>query len=282
MRDLNQYSAPEWLALKPLIAAFKELRDAAIRDFYCARRPPELQHFLARHAHLRGGQIAVVIAFEHAWLIEILLERFRRFLPDVAVIVADNSHTVKARSEIEDVCRAAGAAYFGLPANPVRNINRSHGNAVNWAYRNIVSRLQPGIFGLFDHDIFPTAPVDLTALLGDQPFYGLRIERGFGWALWAGFSIFRLEAIRDKRPDFNPDMDRGLITGGRNLGRIYRHHDPSKLRFASYQLRSASDGSQADAMHTEVIDGWIHFGGSSYHRHKIAGRDALKSLLPET
>jgi len=279
MRDLNQYSTLEWLELRPLVAAFKELRDAAIRELYCARKPPELKRFLARHAHLRGGQIALVIAFEHAWLIEILLERFRRYLPEVTVIVADNSRTGKARSEIEGVCREAGSAYFGLPANPVRNINRSHGNAVNWAYRNIVSRLQPKIFGLFDHDIFPTAPVDLAALLGDQPFYGLRTERGFGWALWAGFSIFRFEAIKVRRPDFNPDMDRGLITGGRNLGRIYRHHDPSKLRFASHRPGSEADGGQAEAIHTEVIDGWVHFGGSSYHRHKIAGRDTLKSLL---
>ena len=76
------------------------------------------------------------------------------------------------------------------------------------------------------------------------------------------------------------NWDPETYTGGRNFGRIYRHHDPSKLRFASHRPRPASDSNQAEAMHTEVIDGWIHFGGSSYHRHKIAGRDALKSLLP--
>jgi hypothetical protein len=32
MRDLSQYSVREWLFAEPAVAAFKEVRDAIIRD----------------------------------------------------------------------------------------------------------------------------------------------------------------------------------------------------------------------------------------------------------
>jgi hypothetical protein len=281
MRDLNQYSAWEWAISQPAVAAFKEIRDAVIRDVYCARRPRELNRFLEDHAGVRDGTLAVVVAYEQPWLIEELTRRFHRYVPGVSLLVADNSRSRARQQEIAAVCREAGVMYLRLPSNPVRNINRSHGNAVNWVYRNVIARLRPRIFALFDHDIFPTAPVDLDALLGDQVFYGHKIDRGYGWALWAGYSMFRFDAIARTRPDFNPDMDRLLVTGGRNLSRLYRFHDPARLRFASYRQDTTYD-AEGQLLYTEVIDGWLHLSGSSYQRSQMAARDYFKRLLAET
>ena len=85
-----------------------------------------------------------------------------------------------------------------------------------------------------------------------------------------------------------------LLANGLSLGSFAAeaHHEPAPkdshapaneahaLAKETNAPAPAKPSNQAEAMHTEVIDGWIHFGGSSYHRHKIAGRDALKSLLP--
>ena len=278
MRDLDQYSLYEWLYVQPAVAAFKEVRDAVIRDLYCRRRPRTLDDFLARHADVRGGQLATVVAYEQPWLIDLFAERFAQFVPGVQLLIADNSANDARANEIAAICRKRGTMYLRLPSNPVRNINRSHGNALNWVYRNVIARLQPKIFALFDHDIFPTAPVDLEVLLGDQPFYGHKYDQGYGWALWAGYSVFRFDQIAPTRPDFNPDMDRLLVTGGRNRPRLYRHYDPARLRFASYRLDAPLD-AQGRTLYIETIDGWLHLGGSSYQQKKIEAREFFLALL---
>ena len=279
MRDLSQYTCSEWLRSKPVVALFKEFRDAALRDFYCRRRPASLGRILAEHAYLRGGRIAVIIAYEQAWLIAHLAARLKRFVPDFHPIVFDNSPTAEARAAIARTAAAGGVAYCALPDNPIRNINRSHGNALNWVYRNVLLALDPEMFALLDHDLFPRAQVDIASLLGNQPFYGLKLDRGFGWALWAGYSIFRLSAIREARPDFNPDMDRGLITGGRNHSRIYQDHDPAALRFASYDGRWLKDEVHGVNYFCEIVDGWFHVGGPAFRQHKATSRSFFEPLL---
>jgi hypothetical protein len=278
MRDLTQYSLREWMLAQPAVAAFKEVRDAVIRDLYCRRATPELQEFLSAHASVRDGLLAVVIAYEQPWLIRLFIERFNRLVPGVSLLIADNSVTPACQKEISAICRERGTMHIRLPSNPVRNMNRSHGNAMNWIYRNVIVPLRPRIFATFDHDIFPTAPVDLEALLGDQPFYGHKYDRGYGWALWAGYSMFRFDAIAPTRPDFNPDMDRLLVTGGRNRPRLFRHYDPATLRFASFRFEEPVD-AQGRVLHIETIDGWLHLGGSSYHQAKIDARDYFLGLL---
>jgi hypothetical protein len=279
MRDLSQFGAKDWLTAKPFVATFKEWRDAAVRDLYCRKRPPTLDRFLADTAHLRHGQVAVIIAYQQAWLIERMARRLARYVPGITPIICDNSRTAEARAEIARVCETAGVHYLPLPPSPVRNINRSHGNAVNWVYRNLILALEPEIFALLDHDIFPTAPDDLTSRLGDQPFYGLKLDQGLGWALWAGFSVYRLAAIRDFAPDFNPDMDRGLVTGGRNFNRIYRHFDPAALRFAFQDRQKLPHEGVAGKLTSEFVDGWIHIWGSSHDRNKMSARGLYEAML---
>jgi hypothetical protein len=263
---------------KPGVAAFKEVRDAIIRDIYCAR-PARNGAQLAEVEHLKGATVAVTIAFEQAWLIRHLVERFQRFSHDAQLIVLDNSRTEKGASEIKAVCEAAGTPYLRLPSNPVRNINRSHGNALNWAYRNVIRKLAPRRFGFFDHDLFPGRPFSIEESLGGQQFYGLKIDRGFGWALWAGYCMFDYDFVSSRNPDFNPDMDRRLITGGRNHGRLYRTFDANTLRFATHSFQNFKSQRNAAILDSELVDGWLHIGGSSYHAHKLSARAFYEELL---
>jgi hypothetical protein len=279
MRDLRQYSAREWVSGVPAVAGFKEVRDAVLRDLYCRKGSPALERFLADHAHLTGGTFAVTIAFEQAWLIRLFIGHMRRHLPAVPVIVADNSRNETAPRAIEDACREGGASYIRLPANPIRNINRSHGTALNWTWRHIVRPLRPRVFAFLDHDIFPRAPVDVGALLGDQDFYGHRMDRGRGWAVWAGYSFYRFAALENRKLDFNPDMDRRLVAGGRNYRPLYRHYDPARLRFATCRRVATPLPGTGAVLHTEEIDGWVHFGGTSYQGAKLRAREHLEALL---
>ena len=280
MRDLDQYSGTDWLTAQPLVAAFKEVRDAAIREAFCARRGPNLERFLTDHADLRGGVMAITIAFEQPWLIDNLIKRFARLSRDARLVVCDNSRTPAARQEIEALCAAAAVPYLPLPVNFVRNINRSHGNSLNWAYRNIVTPLAPRIFGFIDHDLFPAAPFSFEESLGDQPVYGVKMNGGYGWALWAGYSMFDRAYIASRKPDFNPDMDRRLVTGGRNYDLIYRHLDLSSLRFADHSYHKY-DNPVAGQEHfvSEFVDGWLHVGGASYHKHKMEGRAFYQAMI---
>jgi len=278
MRDLNQYSGREWLQTQPLVAGFKELRDGFLRELYCAQKSPELERFLAGRQHFRGGTFVATIAFEQAWIIRHFVELIGRHIPGVPIIVADNSRSEEGRRAIEAACREGGASYFKLPPNPIRNINRSHGNALNWVWRHIVRPLQPRVFGFLDHDIFPLAPVDIDALLGDQDFYGHKMDRGTGWAIWAGYSFYRFAALAGKRLDFNPDMDRRLVAGGRNYRPLYRHYDAARLRFAKHEMVDVLH-PQLGRVLTERMDGWVHFGGVSYQDEKMRAREYLETLL---
>ncbi len=280
MRDLDQYSGTEWLAAQPLVAAFKEVRDAAIREAFCARRGPDLARFLDRHADMRGGVMAITIAFEQPWLIDNLIRRFTRFSRDARLIVCDNSRTAAARREIKALCDAAQVPYLALPVNFVRNINRSHGNSLNWAYRNIVTPLEPRIFGFIDHDLFAPAPFSFEESLGDQPVYGVKMTGLHGWALWAGYSMFDRAYLASRRPDFNPDMDRRLVTGGRNYDLIYRHLDEASLRFADHSYQQYDNPVEGqEHFVSEFVDGWLHVGGSSYQKHKMDGRAFYQALI---
>ncbi len=279
MRDLPQYTFSELLLAKPAVALFKEGRDAAIRDLYCSRRPADFDEFLSAQARHRGGRIAVIIAYNEAWLIRHLAARLASFVPEFHPFVFDNSRTADARAAIARTCTEAGVAYYPLPPSPLRNINRSHGNALNWVYANVVLALEPELFVLLDHDIFPRARFDLIDRLGDQPFYGKRLDGGLGRALWAGYSVFRLSAIRDTKPDFNPDTDRRLTTGGRNFARIYRHYDAAKLRFAPSEFRMLKDDKAGIVYASEIVDDWFHIGGPAFREHKATSRAFFEPLL---
>jgi len=144
--------------------------------------------------------------------------------------------------------------------------------------RNLIAPLGPPLFGFVDHDIFPTAPVDIAALLRDQPVYGRLVERFGRWYLWAGFSFFRGDVLRERKLDFRQDWFLGLDTGGANW-RFYAALDRAALGFPherQIHLDAAAEGTD-DAI--DLIGDWIHCGNASGWRQGAAGKRAMVDAM---
>jgi hypothetical protein len=269
MRRLNQFSAVEWLQLAPLAQLLRQVRNDALLRFYQRVRPPGLDEFLAKNAGQAGKDVALVIAFEQPWTLDWLLAMARKNLRGVTVLVFDNSRTSEARQKIRDVCDRHVAPYLALPPYKTRHVNRSHGMAMSWIYHNVVRAIQPRIFGFLDHDLIPVNEVDLSERLREQPVFGLINTGNFNhWSTWAGYCVFRFEAVRGQQMNFLYDFSRGLDTGGRNWNPLYRQLDRGQLRFASRDFVSVTLPSGESREQVEFIDeGWVHIGGVGYNEN---------------
>jgi hypothetical protein len=284
MRHVNQFTAGEWLRLQPLQQGLKQLRNDALLARYLGVRPPALDAFLAANQSLAGRPVALVIAFEQTWTLDWLLAAAARQLPGVTVLVADNSRQQPTRDEVAAVCARHGAPYFGLPPYRTRHANRSHGMAMSWVFHHLVRGLRPGLFAFLDHDLIPVAPVDFAERLGAQPVFGLPNEGRFGcWSLWAGYCMYRLDAVAARPLNFLYDFSRGLDTGGRNWNPLYSTLDRGALRFASRDLVELQPSAAEPPRPVELIDGrWIHVGGVSYNdntRVKAGFFNAVRAAL---
>lgn len=269
-RSLRDFSRRDWVRLRPLTQGYKTLRYDAVNALYMRRGRADA----ALLARLRGRAVACSIAFNSDWAIDRQSRLMRRYLPDIAYLVADNSTDDAAAARIAAICAAQGAHYFRLPRTPTRMASRSHGLALNWVCRNVIAPLAPPAFGFLDHDIFPTAPVDITACLRDQPVYGRVVERFGRWYLWAGLCFFRGDVLRAARLDFRQDWFLGLDTGGANW-RFYAALDRAALAFPherQIQLGTLADG-EIDAI--DLIGDWVHCGNTSGWREGVKSKRAV-------
>jgi hypothetical protein len=262
MRDLNQFSPGDWLRLLPLRHAVKQGRNDVWLAGYKLLRARGFDAFMRQAGRCKGGNVALVIAFEQPWALDWLLKMAEGSLVNTTVLVFDNSRRAAARREIEQVCRQRGTPYLGLPANPTRHGNRSHGMAMSWVYDNVIRRLEPRMFGFIDHDMIPARPVELAERLGNQPFFGMQVPSPWGWQLWAGYCLFDYASVAGLPLNFLYDFSRGLDTGGRNWRCLYRHHDRTRLRFASSRLEQVCSPVSGECVPMQVLDDrWLHIGG---------------------
>lgn len=183
MRAFTEYSTREWLTAQPVVHAFKQARDQSLQCAYRTLRPRDLALFLEQTQACRGKTIALVVAFNRAWVIDWLTRMAARNVRDTTWLVFDNSRQRTARGEVEWLCRDRAIPYLSLPSNPVRYLCRSHGMAMTWIYHNVVRVLQPRRFAFIDHDLIPLDKVDFNAALGEQPVYGVPLNGSAGWSL---------------------------------------------------------------------------------------------------
>jgi hypothetical protein len=284
MRQLHQFTPAEWLRLEPVSQGIKQVRNDLLLRHYLRARPPEVADFLRRQAGLRGRDIAIVIAFEQPWALDWLLGMARRNLPQLQVLVFDNSRDAAKRAEIAGVCGRHGAPCLGLPPYRTRHVNRSHGMAMSWIFHNVVQPLQPATFGYLDHDLIPVRPRPPQEVLAGQPVFGMVNAGNHGhWSLWAGYCFYRFDAVSGRPLNFLYDFSRGLDTGGRNWNPVYRGLQRASLRFAPQEFVQLRLPGGGEARKVELVDaGWIHVGGVSYNDNfatKFAFFDALKQAL---
>jgi hypothetical protein len=281
VRSLANYSLREWVVLKPLVHRFKRLRNRATMLAYCRAGDDIRDAFLAAHPELRGANIAVAIAFNTAWCIELWIRSMRANVPGCVLLVADNSSRPAARAEIAALCRIAGVAYLSLPPNPTRSPNRSHGLALNWTYVQVLRRLEPAMFAFLDHDLFPVESFDLVATVAKQPVYGRYKQSPWqgAWSLWAGYCAFSYKAVSGHNLDFTYDGPLLLDTGGLNWPRFYRHLDVDTMRFCSERIATFEDPASDAELIFEQMDTFLHFGSASHKQR--AYHDARHALVAE-
>ena len=268
MRSLRHFSVGEWLHLLPLQHAAKQWRNDAWLAIYRRRHAAKQTSFLQQVAPLRGGDIALVIAFENPWVVDWQLTIAKRHLAGTTVPVFDNSRAPALRPEVARVCADHGAPYLALPRNRTRHVNRSHGMAMSWVFSQIVRRIEPRQFAFLDHDLIPLLPVSLAERLGNQPFFGFRGTSRWGWSLWAGYCVFEYARVAALPLNFLYDFSNGLDTGGRNWAVVYRHFDSGALRFAGDAWLDVATASTGEAQRVQVLDSsWLHIGGISYNKN---------------
>ncbi|MGZ8428169.1 MAG: hypothetical protein ACXW4S_01800 [Candidatus Deferrimicrobiaceae bacterium] len=266
MRDINNFSASEWLRFLPFKYAFKQTRNDAWLAIYKKFRPKALDMFLRESERLRNRNVALVVAFEQPWVLDWLLRMAQRNLTDTAVLVFDNSRRTVARRDIELVCRNHGIPYLALPANPTRHVNRSHGMSMTWIFHNVVRAIKPRMFAFIDHDMIPVRKAEFSERLADQPFFGKLRTSPWAWQLWAGYCLFDFSTVADLPINFLYDFSQKLDTGARNWGCLYQHYDRDRLRFASSRYVEIRDPATGESTSVEMVDDrWLHIGNIGYN-----------------
>ncbi len=170
--------------------------------------------------------------------------------------VADNSSDAASAERIREFCRTEGVAYVRLPAFPAADGSASHGQALNWLWRNFLRCRQARWFGFLDHDVFPLRPTALLPLLEQSPIYGRLQERGDRWYLWPGFCFYRSDFCRHARLDFRPVPL--LDTGGGNWAPLYSRLEKSSLPPVPYGFIPLRDGADVQADQMETFGDWLH------------------------
>jgi hypothetical protein len=284
MRPLAEYSLRDWQSFRPLTHGYKAMRYAAGRELY-VRRPARggAADFSARIA---GQRVLASIAFNDVEAIAMQAEAIARFVRNALYIIADNSTDDDAAGAIAAIAAKRALPYVRLPGHRWRKpeqASRAHGHALNWVWRNVMLPGRPEAFGFLDHDLFPTAPDDPFAMLARQPVYGVLRQSGSRWFLWAGFCLFRFNAVKDLPLDFAQAWFVGLDTGGGNWSALYRRLDRNGLTFMPTRFEPFRPG--ADPVHDTIqwCGVWLHEVGQTQRAGRLEEaaekRCAVKQLI---
>jgi hypothetical protein len=268
-----------------LVRAGKNLRTAVI-DRRFRRRDAAAGRRLAAELARRGTRhVAFSIAFNSPWVIELLTAAWQAHTVGLDLVVLDNSSDADARARHAAICERAGVPWLPLPPNPEWSPNRSHGIAMNWAWFNVVHQADLEIAGFIDHDCFPTAPLDIPALMLDRAVHGLygnSTAHPDAWNLWAGYCFVRPAATVGRTIDFKHRIEYRLDTGGGNWHGFYRHLPPTSVGKAEHEWIDVAIGGGLPAVTLLRLDGsFIHLEGASYAEHyrDPARRERLVAVL---
>jgi hypothetical protein len=278
MRKLSRYSFFEYLKLRPLKDALKQCRNDIWQFFFCLKKPEGFEFFLQEQECLRGKNIAIIIAFEQPWALNWLLTMAVKNQPDFQFIVFDNSRYQDKRNQLKQVCLSHGTPYMGLPKLKTRHVNRSHGMAMTWVYRNFVSAICPSIFGFVDHDLIPVSTSGILDEVKRQSFYGVLNKSDMTWNLWAGFCFYDYSFVSGENLNFLYDFSNGLDTGGRNYKCLYSKCDMSNLKYSTDEV-FLLNVDESNRREVQLIDrSWVHIGSISYNDNLAPKKKFFEAL----
>jgi len=267
MKDVHQFSFSEWLYLTPVKAYWKEKRNDWVLSRYLQKKVPEQLEFLAQNHHLKAQKVLLVIAFEQVKVLDWLMQLGKKNIQNYQLMVFDNSKSQAKRHQIKQLCDAFQIPYLGLPPNRTTHPNRSHGMAMTWVYNHVVKIIEPQVFGFLDHDMIPVKPISEEGWMSEQSCYGV-LNTGFScWNLWAGYSFFQYQKVKDLPLNFLYDFSRGVDTGGRNWLPLYSQMSEQHISFAQDEFIPIRLSQDVDATVQLIDHTWIHIGGVSYNNN---------------
>lgn len=222
--------------------------------------------------------ILITIAFNNAEIIKFQHEKIIENLKDDFVhIVVDNSSMKIVSDKMLEYCNINNIPYVKLPNNTFeRSPSKSHGKALNWAYRNIIHKYEPSYFGFIDHDIIPLTETSIVNYIKDK-VWGLIQERDSGWYLWAGFCFYKYDFVKDYKLNFMPY--RGLDTGGSNYRSVYKNINKNnilKINQVYFDISKNEKVAKFDNSKNivEVLGDWVHIMRTSNWNNQISSKNS--------
>ena len=225
--------------------------------------------------------LIVTVAFNNPDLIRLQAEALSAFLVDDYLhVVIDNSPDLPHRAKVLQVAKDCGLSYFGAPENPFSWIDPSvsHAFALDWAWRQVVSKVEPELVVFLDHDVFPTQKTSVRALLGGHLVAGYKRESEHRWLVWPGLFIANYSDLSRFRVSFMPKAD--TDAGGSLWWSVYSRVAPDRIRFFDRTAVAFGDTSQrfGDGSPGEFHrfeDGWVHLVDGSGWSDGVGKLDRL-------
>ena len=261
---------------RKFVYGLKALRNFAIKSIYEQAKHTDSPGILSQLESSSLDSIVVTIAYNTPWTISLLVDCWQKYCVGTILLVVDNSSKGLASQEIRKICSNQDILYLRLPHNREWHPSRSHGLALNWIWKNILSRLTNlTSIGFIDHDCYPIRAWNPHS----QPYkvaYGLKspgwIRNQPTWSLWAGYMFFRScknQKVTDLDMDFTPNPLDGLDTGGMNWRTLYRKLNSKEYGYSKIEKIRLCDLLNNPDLETtieaELIDStFLHLGGAAY------------------
>jgi hypothetical protein len=114
----------------------------------------------------------ITICFNSADILKLQYQHIKEnLLDDYIYIIADNSNNKVESNNIILFAKENNLVYIKLPYNPYSNINasKSHGLALNFIYKKIISNNNLKYLGFLDQDIFPVSKLSIIKKIDNLP-----------------------------------------------------------------------------------------------------------------
>ena len=182
----------------------------------------------------------ITVSFNSPKLIDYQIRCLKKFLKgNFRHIICDNSTKKEAAAAIKEICKKYDVTYIRVQDRKTPNgYSNSHAIALNWIWKNVVAKRE-NCFSFLDHDIFPIEPLEPFNYVKEYPVFGRYVSVPSGkWYLWAGFSFFNFETVKNLPLNFHRYKIWGFIsvhgknwmdTGSANWKPLYSKIDRSKL-----------------------------------------------------
>lgn len=244
-----------------------------------------------------NAPLVVSIVFNEPSLVQVQLETLQRHCAEQCqYLVADNSLDAESSRRIRDISGELGAHYVKLPVNlfsksrgaakPGRG-SLSHSVALDWVWKHIVTKVEPPVVAVLDHDVFPLTNFSFESLLGGHLAVGPKRQGATRWTTWPGLTVLRFPKLPKRDLTFMPSGD--LDSGAGLWESLYQFVPEAEVKFLDREFISVISNAEDPKALIEVIDkSWLHLvDGSGWYdgtgkAHELVSRDnSDEKLSPE-